>query len=74
MHVCKIRTHVYSGEGPAAASMTATSVLVGAVASHMATRIRNDYDSDGAAYLPPVQSEPVIRLLQLMITGNDMPP
>ncbi|XP_075543527.1 uncharacterized protein LOC142577984 isoform X1 [Dermacentor variabilis] len=62
-----------TGGGPAPAGMTTTSVLVGAVASHMATRIRNDDDSDGAVYLPPVQSEPVIRLLQPMITGNDVP-
>ncbi|KAM7282562.1 hypothetical protein ISCGN_002709 [Ixodes scapularis] len=37
------------------------------VAGHMATRLDNDNDSDGAAYLPPVQNEPVVRLLEGMI-------
>lgn len=47
--------------------MSAISVLVGAVAGHMATRLDNDNDSDGAAYLPPVQNEPVVRLLEGMV-------
>nr|XP_054919005.1 myb/SANT-like DNA-binding domain-containing protein 3 [Dermacentor andersoni] len=59
-----------TGGGPAAAGMTPLSALVGAVAGHMATRIPNEEDSDGATYLPPVDSEPVVRLLQPMITGE----
>ncbi|XP_042148554.1 uncharacterized protein LOC115319533 [Ixodes scapularis] len=47
--------------------MSAISVLVGAVAGHMATRLDNDNDSDGVAYLPPVQNEPVVRLLEGMV-------
>ncbi|XP_077522923.1 uncharacterized protein LOC144133609 [Amblyomma americanum] len=36
----------------------------------MATRIINEFDSDGA-YQPPVESLPVVRLLQPMIDGPD---
>ncbi|KAH7945109.1 hypothetical protein HPB49_007017 [Dermacentor silvarum] len=57
-----------TGGGPAAAGMTPLSALVGAVAGHMATRIANENDSDGATYLPPVDSQPVVRLLQPMVT------
>ncbi|XP_075543979.1 uncharacterized protein LOC142578482 [Dermacentor variabilis] len=59
-----------TGGGPAAAGMTPLSALVGAVPGHMATRIPNEEDSDGATYLPPVDSEPVVRLLQPMLTGE----
>ncbi|XP_072145156.1 uncharacterized protein [Dermacentor andersoni] len=64
---------VSSGGGPAAGGMTPLSALVGAVVGHMATRIPNEQDSDGAIYLPPVDSEPVVRLLQPMITGEVEP-
>lgn len=50
--------------------MTPISALVGAVAGHMATRMTNENDSDGATYLPPVDSQPVVQLLQPMITGE----
>ncbi|XP_042149130.1 myb/SANT-like DNA-binding domain-containing protein 3 isoform X2 [Ixodes scapularis] len=62
----KRKTHK-TGGGPPPTPMSAISVLVGAVAGHMATRLDNDNDSDGAAYLPPVQNEPVVRLLEGMI-------
>ncbi|KAM7288149.1 uncharacterized protein ISCGN_031838 [Ixodes scapularis] len=62
----KRRTHK-TGGGPPPTPMSAISVLVGAVAGHMATRLDNDNDSDGAAYLPPVQNEPVVRLLEGMV-------
>ncbi|KAG0444871.1 hypothetical protein HPB47_013290 [Ixodes persulcatus] len=60
------KTHK-TGGGPPPTPMSAISVLVGAVAGHMATRLDNDNDSDGAAYLPPVQNEPVVRLLEGMV-------
>ncbi|KAH7981588.1 hypothetical protein HPB52_000018 [Rhipicephalus sanguineus] len=41
--------------------------LVGSIAGHMATRVENAFDSGGTAYLPPVASLPVVRLLQPMI-------
>ncbi|KAM7304983.1 uncharacterized protein ISCGN_014883 [Ixodes scapularis] len=62
----KRKTHK-TGGGPPPTPMSAISVLVGAVAGHMATRLDNDNDSDGAAYLPPVQNEPVVRLLEGMV-------
>ncbi|XP_029825921.2 uncharacterized protein LOC115311409 [Ixodes scapularis] len=37
----------------------------------MAARLPNEDDCDGASYLPPVQSEPVVRLLQPMIDGEE---
>ncbi|XP_072142283.1 uncharacterized protein [Dermacentor andersoni] len=53
--------------------MTPLSALVGAVAGHMVTRIPNEEDSGGTICLPPVDSEPVVRLLQPMITGEVKP-
>lgn len=53
--------------------MSATSVLVGAVASHVFNRQENMEDSDGAPYLPPVCSLPVLRLLQPMLDGEEDP-
>ncbi|XP_037512324.1 myb/SANT-like DNA-binding domain-containing protein 3 [Rhipicephalus sanguineus] len=53
-----------TGGGPPPPPMDSVSALVGAVASHMATRIPNAYDSDGATYLAPVTSEPVLQLLR----------
>ncbi|KAG0425367.1 hypothetical protein HPB47_027468 [Ixodes persulcatus] len=64
----KRKTHK-TGGGPPPTPMSAISVLVGAVAGHMATRLVNDNDSDGA-YLPPVQNEPVVRLLEGMVGCN----
>lgn len=49
------------------------SVLVGAVAGHMASRIENEHDCDGASYLPPVESEPAVQLLQQMVNGEEEP-
>ncbi|KAL1436914.1 hypothetical protein MTO96_049211 [Rhipicephalus appendiculatus] len=63
----------FTGGGRAPAPISSLSDIVGSIASHMATRIPNDEDSDGATYLPPVESEPVIRLLQSMITERDGP-
>ncbi|KAL1481206.1 hypothetical protein MTO96_034611 [Rhipicephalus appendiculatus] len=51
--------------------MDSVSALVGALTSHMATRIPNVYDSDGATYLAPVASEPVLQLLRPMVTEED---
>ncbi|KAH6920522.1 hypothetical protein HPB50_028490 [Hyalomma asiaticum] len=36
-------------------------------------RITNEDDSDGARYLAPVDSEPIVRLLQPMVTGKEEP-
>ncbi|KAG0431364.1 hypothetical protein HPB47_021854 [Ixodes persulcatus] len=36
-------------------------------AGHMATRLDNNNDSDGSNYLPHVQNEPVVRLLEGMV-------
>ncbi|XP_077494458.1 uncharacterized protein LOC144105177 [Amblyomma americanum] len=36
----------------------------------MATRINNEFDSDGATDLPPVNTLPVMRLLQPMLDGG----
>lgn len=60
-----------TGGGPSPPPMDSVSTLVGAVASHMATRIPNAYDSDGATYLAPVASEPVLQLLRPMVTDDD---
>lgn len=62
-----------TGGGPPPPPMDSVSALVGAVASHMATRIPNAYDSDGATYLAPVTSEPVLQLLRPMVTEDDPP-
>ncbi|KAK8778510.1 hypothetical protein V5799_020149 [Amblyomma americanum] len=59
-----------TGGGSQPASIDPVSEQVGAIASHMATRIVNEFDSDGA-YQPPVESLPVVRLLQPMIDGPD---
>ncbi|XP_049523960.1 uncharacterized protein LOC119454245 [Dermacentor silvarum] len=58
------------GGGPPPAPMSVFSALVGSVAAHMTTRIPNTDDSDGALYLPPIESEPVVRLLPPMVTGE----
>ncbi|XP_077547731.1 uncharacterized protein LOC144159974 [Haemaphysalis longicornis] len=50
--------------------MSPATELVGAVADHMATRSDNRNDSDGANHLPPVGSEPVLRLVEAMIPGT----
>ncbi|XP_042147530.1 myb/SANT-like DNA-binding domain-containing protein 3 [Ixodes scapularis] len=62
-----------TGGGPHGKPMSATSVLVGAVASHVFNRQENMEDSDGAPYLPPVCSLPVLRLLQPMLDGEEDP-
>ncbi|XP_077511876.1 myb/SANT-like DNA-binding domain-containing protein 3 [Amblyomma americanum] len=59
-----------TGGGPAPAAMDPLTEQVGAVAGHMATRIYNEFDSDGANDLPPVHTLPVVRLLQPMIDGG----
>lgn len=59
------------GGGCPPAPVSAISLLVGALAGHMAARLPNEDDCDGASYLPPVQSEPVVRLLQPMIDGEE---
>ncbi|KAG0437437.1 hypothetical protein HPB47_017450 [Ixodes persulcatus] len=64
----KRKTHKRGGRPPPT-PMSAISVLVGTVAGHMATRLVNDNDSNGA-YLPPVQNEPVVRLLEGMVGCN----
>lgn len=45
--------------------------LVGSIAAHMATRVRNAFVSDAAKYQPPIASLPVARLLQPMIDGRN---
>ncbi|KAM7288198.1 hypothetical protein ISCGN_028465 [Ixodes scapularis] len=59
------------GGGCRPTPVSAISLLVGALAGHMAARLPNEDDCDGASYLPPVQSEPVVRLLQPMIDGEE---
>ncbi|KAH7968021.1 hypothetical protein HPB52_005340 [Rhipicephalus sanguineus] len=56
--------------GPAPSAMAPIYQLVGSIAGHMATRVENAFDSDGTAYLPPVASLPVVRLLQPMMDGR----
>ncbi|XP_077523208.1 uncharacterized protein LOC144134098 [Amblyomma americanum] len=56
--------------GSQPASIDPVSEQVGSIASHMATRIINEFDSDGA-YQPAVESLPVVRLLQPMNDGPD---
>ncbi|KAG0444003.1 hypothetical protein HPB47_014292 [Ixodes persulcatus] len=60
--------------GPELATLAATSVLVGAVPSHVFNRQENMEDSDGAPYLPPVCSLLVPRLLQSMLDGKEEEP
>lgn len=45
--------------------------LVGSIASHMATRVENAFDSDATGYQPPVASLPVVRLLQPMTDSRN---
>ncbi|XP_075744009.1 uncharacterized protein LOC119181540 [Rhipicephalus microplus] len=45
--------------------------LVGSIASHMATRVENAFDSDATGYQPPVASLPVVRLLQTMTDSQN---
>nr|XP_050024570.1 uncharacterized protein LOC126519004 [Dermacentor andersoni]XP_050024571.1 uncharacterized protein LOC126519004 [Dermacentor andersoni] len=45
--------------------------LVGSIAGHIATWVDNPLDSDGTQYQPPVESLPVVRLLQPMVDGQN---
>ncbi|KAH7957224.1 hypothetical protein HPB52_016349 [Rhipicephalus sanguineus] len=45
--------------------------LVVAAASHMATRLPNPYDSDGAHTSQPVLSLPPARIFESMVTGSE---
>ncbi|KAL1468563.1 hypothetical protein MTO96_025331 [Rhipicephalus appendiculatus] len=51
--------------------MSPSLALVGAAESHMATRLPNPYDSDGAHISQPVLSLPPARILENMVTGSE---
>lgn len=63
----------YLGGGSPPAPISAISLLVEAVVGHLATRLENEDDCDGAEYLAPVQSEPAVRLLTSMVDGSQEP-
>lgn len=63
-------THCFARGGRKDRPMSPATELVGTVADHMATRSDNRNDSDGASHLPPVDSEPVLRLVQAMMPGT----
>ncbi|XP_077565091.1 uncharacterized protein LOC144180659 [Haemaphysalis longicornis] len=62
-----------TGGGKEKVVITTASEQVGGVASHMATTLDNGEDSDLAPYLPPVLSQPVVQIVQRMITGEEEP-
>lgn len=64
---------IFSGGGKEKVVITTASERVGGVASHMATTLDNGEDSDLAPYLPPVLSQPVVQIVQRMITGEEEP-
>ncbi|KAH6922737.1 hypothetical protein HPB50_018427 [Hyalomma asiaticum] len=45
--------------------------LVGSIAADMAKRVENPFDSDGTEFQLPVESLPVVRLLQPMVDGQN---
>ncbi|KAH7942756.1 hypothetical protein HPB52_000752 [Rhipicephalus sanguineus] len=51
--------------------LPANEPVVGAAASHMATRLPNPYDSDGAHIGQPVLSLPPARIFESMVTGSE---
>ncbi|KAH7986326.1 hypothetical protein HPB52_025052 [Rhipicephalus sanguineus] len=60
------------GGGPSTCRpMSPSLALVGAAASHMATRLPNPYDSDGAHIGQPVLSLPPARIFESMVTGSE---
>ncbi|KAH7943308.1 hypothetical protein HPB52_006830 [Rhipicephalus sanguineus] len=67
------RRNLYAtGGGPwTCRPMSPSLALVGAAASHMATRLPNPYDSDGAHTSQPVLSLPPARILESMVTGSE---
>uniref|UniRef100_A0A131YQA5 Regulatory protein zeste n=1 Tax=Rhipicephalus appendiculatus TaxID=34631 RepID=A0A131YQA5_RHIAP len=67
------RRNLYAtGGGPSTCRpMSPSLALVGAAASHMATRLPNPYDSDGAHTSQPVLSLPPARILESMVTGSE---
>ncbi|KAL3185936.1 hypothetical protein MRX96_028805 [Rhipicephalus microplus] len=60
-----------TGGGSAPLAMAPVYELVGSIASHMATRVENAFDSDATGYQPPVASLPVVRLLQPMTDSQN---
>ncbi|KAH7935760.1 hypothetical protein HPB52_013173 [Rhipicephalus sanguineus] len=67
------RRNLYAtGGGPSTCRpMSPSLALVGAAASHMATRLPNPYDSDGAHIGQPVLSLPPARIFESMVTGSE---
>ncbi|KAH7984103.1 hypothetical protein HPB52_017074 [Rhipicephalus sanguineus] len=60
------------GGGPSTCRPMGPSLaLVRAAASHMATRLPNPYDSDGAHMSQPVLSLPPARIFESMVTGSE---
>ncbi|XP_077492224.1 uncharacterized protein LOC144103358 [Amblyomma americanum] len=51
--------------------MSPATELVGAVADHMATRLPNPFDSDGAHVSEAVLSLPPVALLEAMVNDNE---
>ncbi|KAH7984230.1 hypothetical protein HPB52_018261 [Rhipicephalus sanguineus] len=51
--------------------MSPSLALVGAAASHVATRLANPYDSDGAHTSQPVLSRPPARIFENIVTGRE---
>ncbi|KAH8029789.1 hypothetical protein HPB51_004794 [Rhipicephalus microplus] len=67
----KKRERHKTGGGSAPSAMAPVYELVGSIASHMATRVENAFDSDATGYQPPVASLPVVRLLQPMTDSRN---
>ncbi|KAH7984735.1 hypothetical protein HPB52_023693 [Rhipicephalus sanguineus] len=63
---CEERRNLYAtGSGPSTCRpMSPSLALVGAAASHVATRLANPYDSDGAHTSQPVLSRPPARIFE----------
>nr|XP_054934011.1 myb/SANT-like DNA-binding domain-containing protein 3 [Dermacentor andersoni] len=63
---------LYATEGgpPTCRPMSPSLALVGAAASHIGTRLPNEYDSDGAHTNQPVLSLPPARIFEVMVSGN----
>ncbi|KAL1445287.1 hypothetical protein MTO96_045106 [Rhipicephalus appendiculatus] len=60
------------GGGPSTCrSMSPSLALVGAAASHIATRLPNPYDSDGAHTSQLGVSLPPARIFENMVTGSE---
>ncbi|KAH6922277.1 hypothetical protein HPB50_011939 [Hyalomma asiaticum] len=60
-----------SGGGPAPSTMAPLQQLVGSIAADMVKRVENPFDSDGTEFQLPVESLPVVRLLQPMVDGQN---